>query len=179
MLLRDELLRFVEDVHKGKLALVKSLTLKDIEADLGTRWIKVSLADEKYEVAWRQITRFREMSSDLLLPGSYADLNLKIWETWILAYRGQDHQRAWVLLDEILEKVDSLPSDTSLDRWRISFLKAYAMSMQGFLHRIQGRFDDAVKKYLSAVPLWRELNFELEASNTLNNLAWAEAEAGD
>jgi tetratricopeptide (TPR) repeat protein len=107
------------------------------------------------------------------------DLNLKIWETWILAYTGKDHEKARKLLDYILERVERLPSKTSLDQWRINFLKAYAISMQGFLHRSQGEFKRAVEEYLQAVPLWRGLKLELEASNNLNNLAWAEAEVGD
>ncbi|MDL1944330.1 tetratricopeptide repeat protein [Chloroflexi bacterium CFX2] len=179
LLLRDEILRFKEDVEKGKLQLAKELTLEDIEADLGIRWIKVSLADEKYEEAEKQMIRFRETCPDLLPPGSYADLNLKLWETWMLVNSGKDHQRAQGLLKEILEKAETLPSETSLDRWHISFLKAYGTSLQGFLYRVQGEFQKAVEKYLQAVPLWRELKLEAEASNNLNNLALAEAEAGD
>lgn len=179
LLLRDELLRFVEDVRKGKIELVKGLTLEDIEADLGTRWIKVSIADERNAVAERQIAEFRKTCPDLLLSGGYADLNLKIWETWILANTGKDPQRAWALLNEILEKADALPSETSLDRWRISFLKAYAKFLQGFLYRIQGEYQLAVEKYLDALPLWRGLKLEAEASNNLNNLALVEAETGD
>lgn len=179
LLLRDEILRFREDVEKGKFQLVNGLTLGDLEADIGIRWIQVSLADEKYEEAERQIKEFRRTCSDLLPPGSYSDLNLKIWETWILAYTGKGYERAWSLLSEILEKGNALPRETDLDRWRINFLKAYAMTMEGFLYRVQGEFKQAVEKYLDAVPLWRELKLELEASNNLNNLAWAEAEAGD
>ena len=179
LLLRDELLLFVKMIQKNNLDLPQGLTLQDIEADMGTRWVQVSLADEKYDVAERQMAHFRETCPELLQPGSYADLNLKIWENWILAYTGKDHKRAWNLLDEILGKVGKLPSETSLDKWRVSFLKAYAISMQGYLYRTQGEFKKAVGKYLEAVPLWRELKLESEHSNTLNNLAWAEAEAGD
>jgi tetratricopeptide (TPR) repeat protein len=174
LLLRDELLRFA-----AKNLPVVGLTLDNIDADMGTRWVKVSLADDEYEEAGKQMSHFRETCPDLLQPGSYADLNLKIWETWSLAYTGKDHEKAWNLLNEILEMVEGLPSETSLDQWRINFLKAYAISMQGFLYRSQGEFKQAVDKYLQAVPLWRGLKFELEAANTLNNLAWAEAEAGD
>jgi tetratricopeptide (TPR) repeat protein len=176
LLLRDELLRFAN--KKGNLP-TEGLTSNDIDADMGGRWVKVSLADDKNVEAEEQIKQFRDACPDLVRPGNYADLSLKIWETWILAYTGRDHEKAWKLLSEILEKVEGLPSKTSLDRWRINFLKAYAISMQGFLYRTQGEFKQAVKNYLQAVPLWRELKLELEASNNLNNLAWAEAEAGD
>lgn len=175
LLLREELLRFA-----SKHMPTEGLTWDDINADMGIRWIQVALADEKYQEAGKKIANFRKSCPDLLQPGSNADLNLKIWETWILAYTsGRDHEKARKLLDEILEQAKGLPSETSLDRWRANFLNAYAMSMQGFLYRMAGEFKQAVEKYLQAVPLWRELSLELEASNNLNNLAWAEAEAGD
>lgn len=177
LLLRDELLRFAS--KKGNLP-TEGLTINDIDADMGGRWVKVSLADDKNAEAEEQIKQFREACPDLVRSGNYADLNLKIWETWILANTtGKDIEKARKLLNEIFEKAVELPSKTNLDKWRINFLKAYAMSMQGFLYRTQGEFKQAVENYLQAVPLWRELKLELEASNNLNNLAWAEAEAGD
>lgn len=172
--LRNELLRFaVKNIP------IEGITWDDIDADMGPLWVKVSLADEKYEEAESQMEHFRETCPELLQPGSYADLNLNIWETWILAYTGKNHDRSSKLLSEILEKVEGLPSKTSLDKWQISFLRVYAISMQGFLYRTQGEFKKAVEKYLQALPLWRELKLEIEASNNLNNLAWAEAEIGD
>ena len=174
LLLRDELLRFA-----AKYMPVEGLVMDDINADMGSRWIQFKLADDKYDQAEKMITRFRESCSDLVRPGSYADLNLKIWETWILTYTGKDHEKARELLGEISEKMEMLPSKNSLDKWRISFLKAYAMSMQGFLYRMQGEFKLAVEKYLLAVPFWRKLDLKSEAANNLNNLAWVEAEAGD
>jgi tetratricopeptide (TPR) repeat protein len=179
LLLRDELLRFAEEIRNQKREPVEGLTLDDIDADMGIRWVKVSLADEKYEEAEKQMARFRETCPDLFQPGNYVDLSLKIWETWILANTGKDHEKARQLLVDIFDRVEGMPSKTRLDKWRINFLKAYAISMQGFLYRIQGEFKQAVEKYLQAVPLWRGLKLEIEASNNLNNLAWAEAEAGD
>ena len=175
LLLRDEVLRFAA---KNDMS-VEGLTMDDINADMGSRWVQFKLADDKYNEAEKNIANFRESCPDLVRTSSYSDLNLKIWETWILTYTGKDHEKARELLNEILEKVERLPSNTSLDRWRIDFLKAYAMSMQGFLYRTQGEFKSAVEKYLLAAPSWRALKLESEASNNLNNLAWAEAEVGD
>jgi len=174
LLLRDELLRFA-----AKNMPVEGLTMDGINADMGSRWVQFKLADDKFDEAEETIARFRESCPDLVRPGSYADLNLKIWETWILTYTGKNHEKARELLTEILEKVDRLPSQTSLNAWRINFLRAYAFSMQGFLYRTQGEFKWAVEKYLQAVPVWRDLKLESEAANNLNNLAWVEAEAGD
>jgi tetratricopeptide (TPR) repeat protein len=176
LLLHDELLRFTK--RKDNLS-AKGLSLQAVEADMGIRWIQTSIADENYGEAQKQLERFRETGSDLLLSDSYYDLNLKILEMWILAYTGKDQERARQLTVEVLGSVDKLPSETELDRWHIRFLKAYAISMQGFLIRRQGEFEKAVEKYREAVPLWRELDLKLEASNNLNNLAYAEMEVGD
>lgn len=173
LLLRDELLRFA-----NKPGSQSSLPLNDIESDIGVRWIKISLADDDYMEAQRQITRFRETCADLLQAGSYADLNLKIWEAQILIYTGKQNEKAQELLHEILTKSDRLPSETSLDQWRISFLRAYAIYWQGYLYRMKGEFKQAVDKYLLGLPIWRNLNFKLEAATNLNDLSWAEAEIG-
>jgi hypothetical protein len=173
LLLRDELLRFIakNEQYVGTFK-------EDIEADMGTRWIKISLANSDYSQAEEQIIRFRATCPDLLKPGSYADLNLKIWETWLLIYSGQDMKQALQILNEILEKAQELPLQTDLDIWRVSFLKASAFYWQGYLYRSQGEFRQAVDKYLLARPIWRELKFELEAATNLNDLSWAEAEIG-
>lgn len=176
LLLRNELLRFA---IMGRYIPAEGLTLDDIDADMGIRWIKVNLADTKYEVAEMQMAHFRKTCPDLLQHGSYADLHLKICETWILAYTGKDQLKARKLLIEILEQVKRLPAKNNLDKWRTDFLQASAMSMQGFLYHTKGDFKQAVEIYLQAVPIWRNMKFELEASNNLNNLAWAEAETGN
>ena len=174
VLLRDELLRFTR-----KTLPVGELTLDDIEAEIGSRWIKLILENEPFSKAKEKIRRFREAFQNLLKPGSYADLNLKFLEARTLVIIGKHLKRAKRLLNEIVENVEKLPVASSLDQWRIDVLRAYAISMLGYLHRTLGEFRLAVEKYLEAVPLWRGLNFTLAASNNLNNLAWAEAECGD
>lgn len=175
LLLQDELLRYAY-----KYLPVEGLTWEDIEAYIGVRWIRSSLAKENLGEAKHRLDIFRKtVSRNLLKPGSYLDMELKIWETRILAYTGRNPERARVLLNEVLEKVELLPSKTSLNKWRINFLKAYAMYWHGYLSRTQGEFGHATKWYLKSVPLWRELKFEVMAALTLNNLSWAEAEEGD
>lgn len=175
LLLRDELLRFAS--KKGNLP-TEGLNINDIDADMGIRWVKVKLADDKNVEAEKMIKQFRETCPDLVQPGNHTDLNLKIWEAMVLVRTGSNSARAQKLLDEILKNVEFLLTQTDLDKWHIDYLRAYALYMQGYLHRYQGEFKQAVEKYLQSVPLWRRLKFELQAATNLNDLAWAEAEVG-
>jgi tetratricopeptide (TPR) repeat protein len=174
LLLQDELLRYAYE-HLP----VEGLTWVDIEAHMGIRWIRSSLAEDEFDEAERRIGVFRKtFVRDLLKPGSYLDLELKVWETWVLVYRGSDPKDVRTLLNDILKEIENLPSKTSLDQWRCSFLKAYAWYWHGYLSRSHGEFKDAVKWYLQTLPLWRELKIEVQAATTLNDLSWAEAERG-
>lgn len=174
LLLQDELLRYAY-----KSLPVEGLTWEDIEAYMGTRWVRSKLASDKFDDAKERIEIIRKaFGQNLLNPGSYLDLELKIWDTWIRVYQGGDPKDVRSLLNDILRDVENLPSKTGLDQWRRSFLKAYAWYWHGYLSRSQGEFKDAVQWYLKSVPLWRELNMEVQAATTLNDLSWAEAEAG-
>ncbi|MBI3167645.1 MAG: hypothetical protein HYZ22_04155 [Chloroflexi bacterium] len=175
LLLQDELLRYAY-----KYLPVEGLTWEDIVAHMGIRWIRSSLTEDKLDEAERRTGNFRNtFGKNLLNPGSYLDLELKIWETWVLVYRGGEQEKARVLLNDILNAVEKLPSRNSLEQWRLKFLKAYALYWHGYLSRMQGEFGRATKWYLMSVPLWRELKFEVMAALTLNDLSWAEAEEGD
>lgn len=174
MLLQDELLRYAY-----KYLPQEGLTWEEIKAYMGTRWIRASLAEDNLDEAERRINVFRKtFGGELLKPGSYLDLELKIWETWVLVYRGGDPKTAQTLLNEILQGVENLPSQTNLDQWRGRFLKAYALYWHGYLARSYGEFKDSVKRYRMSLPLWRELKIEVQAATTLNDLSWAEAETG-
>ena len=174
LLLQDELLRYAY-----KHLPVEGLTWEDIESYMGTRWIRASLARDEIDEAERRIRVFRKnFTRNLLKPGSYLDLELKIWEIWAQVYRGEDPKNIRRSLNEILKHVDDLPSTTSLDQWRRNFLKAYALYWHGYLSWSQGEFKDAVQWYLQALPLWRVLSMEVPAATTLNDLSWAEAETG-
>jgi len=174
LLLQDELLRYAY-----KHLPIEGLSWEDIESDMGIRWIRTSLARDEIDEAERRIKVIRKtFARNLLKPSSYLDLELKIWGIWAQVYRGGDPNNIRVSLNEILNDVENLPSKTSLDQWRRSFLKAYALYWHGYLSWSQGEFKDAVQWYLQALPLWRLLKLEMQAATTLNDLSWAEAETG-
>jgi tetratricopeptide (TPR) repeat protein len=175
LLLQDELLRYAYECLP-----TEGLTWEDIGNYMWIRWIRSSLAKNDLDKADQRISLLRKASiKDLMRPGSYMDLELKILETNVLAYTGRDPEKARVLLNEVLENVKQLPSETIQNKWQISFLKANAMYWHGYLSRMQGEFEQAIKWYLMSVPLWRELKFEVMAALTLNDLSYAEMEAGD
>jgi len=174
MLLQDELLRYAYKYLPGG-----GLTWEEIEAYMGTRWIRSSLTEDDIDEAERRIGIFRKtFSEDFLKPGNYLDLEMKLWETWALTYQGGNPDDAQTLLNDILQGLENSPSTTSLDQWRLKFLKAFAFYWHGYLSWTQGEFKDSVQWYLKALPLWRDLKIEVLAATTLNDLSWAEAETG-
>ncbi len=177
--LRDELLKFTKKFKELGVDEIGGLKLADIESDIGIRWIKNNIVQGKYDIARNQASRFRETCADLLLPGSFSDMHLKIWEGHNLNYRGKDIYDAESFLIDVIPQIKTLPEETSFEKWRKNLLFAYAYSTLGYHYRARGQFHRAIPQYRQALPFWRELDIPAEHANTLNNLAWALAEMGD
>ncbi len=181
LLLRDELLRFAK-LHRNSDNENDKEVLRYIDGDIGVRWIKSNIASGQYNLALKQIERFRITCSDLLEEGSFADLSLKIWESWALTFGGRDYQKARGILESVLESLKHGLTDAleiEFDEWRSNLLMAYAQDVIGYMYRSQGNFIRAVYYYQNNLRLWKKLNIRSELANTLNNLSWALAEVGD
>lgn len=181
LLLRAELLRFAKQ-HRHSNNENDKEVLRYIDGDIGVRWIKSNIASGQYDLALKQIERFRITCSDLLEEGSFADISLKIWESWALTYCGRDYQRTREILESVLFSLKNGLTDTledEFDEWRSNLLTAYAQDIIGYMYRSQGNFKRAIDYYQKNIRLWRNLNVPSELANTLNNLSWALMEVGD
>lgn len=181
LLLRDELLRFANQRRSSKNENDKEV-LKYIDGDIGVRWIKFNISSGQYDRAFQQIERFRNTCQDLVTEGSFADLSLKVWESWALTYDGRDYKRARIILEGVLASLKNGLTDQlefEFDEWRSELLMAYAQDITGYMYRSQGNFKRAVEFYQKNIRLWKKLEIRSELANTLNNLSWALAEVGD
>ena len=178
LLLRDELLKFAKPLRSRESEIE---ALRYIDGDIGVRWIKNSLANGNYERARFQIEKFRETCPDLLVEGSFANLNLRVWESWLLASSGIEFKRAESILQSILVSPQNFSEkfDPEFDEWRRMLLIAYAQDVLAHLYRSQGNFTKAVEYYRKNLRFWRSLYAESEQANTLNNLSWSLAEIGE
>lgn len=75
-----------------------------------------------------------------------------------------------------LEKVEAFKD--AFEEWLVRTTKAEAHINLGYLYRTWGRFSEAILPYRRALAEYRYLKNEAGQANTLNNLAWAEAEDG-
>ena len=178
LLLRDELLKFAKPLREHKHELE---ALNYIDSDIGIRSIKSNIASGHYDRAQWQIEQFRNKCPDLLVEGSFADLNLKIWECWSLIHSGKEYGRAKDILLSVLKRTENFSDsfNPTFDAWRHSLLTAYAQDIIGYLYRSEGNYIKAVENYRKNLPFWREHRMETEHANALNNISWSLAELGE
>lgn len=180
LLLRDELLKFAKPLRSN---VNEQEALNYIDGDIGVRWIKYNIAKGAYEKAFQQIKQFRKECPDLVHDGSFADFTLKIGESTLLNFLGQELSRAQEILRDLFVSLNSKglydKFEPEFDEWRTKLITAYAQDKIGYLYRSQGDFSTAVDIYRKNIRLWRDLRFESEQATTLNNLSWALAELGE
>ncbi len=178
-LLRDLILRFKDTwfKHASISGNTGGLSETDIERDVGLGWIKPNVVQGKHEVTLKLIAEFRKNCADLVQdPATGAEID--IWEGWAEIHIGKDLEYAVQLLQQAIAQLSSV-IDTSLRSAHYRYLLGEALTCLAYGYRTQGRFQDAILGYNKALAIWRELNSPAEHANTLNSLAWAEAETGN
>lgn len=177
-LLHNELLKFAKPLRENQSELS---ALNYIDGDLGIRSIKSNIANGEYERAQTQIDRFRIMCRDLVEEGSFADLNLKIWECWLLIHTGKDYKGLNNILLGVLGHTEEFSDrfTPKFDKWRRNLLTAYAQNIIAYLYRSEGNYIKAVENYRKSLSFWREHKMETEHAKTLNDMSWCLAELGE
>ena len=179
--LKDEMLKFLHQKPKSATEINTGsgcLKVADIRADLDIRWIKDLIARGKNEIALDKIKVFRDHFPELLSEGTFAKIELNSVQATALVYLGKDLDRCEEIIDDSLNVVQSIKGEQEFGVRRKRLLEATLLGIQGYLYRTQGKFHTAIDPYLQALKIWRKLRLEPQAAEVLNNLAWAEAEAG-
>ncbi len=180
MQLRDQIFAFVQDNFKGQSEL-GGLRRDVIERDSALRWGWRAVYAHELDEAKALIHHMREVDPDFLGTDADASLawaELDIIEGWADAFLGKEHPPAEKSLRKALYVLQHLVTDSEFEDRQRKVLLAQAYFALGYLLRAQGRYQAAAENYRSALPLWRELKREADHAEVLNNLGFAQAEAG-
>ncbi len=178
MQLRDELLEYSRQTPSSNKH-EQPLSESEIDFDGIIRGIGRLQRSGQSEKAIEAIQRVREKGSKLLTQ-NLQKIELDIWEGEGIAYLSHEFDRAEEMLKKAIQSLSYMSSsDSEFQNWKRQALLARAHNALGYLQRVLGRFQDAITEYTATLPLWRGLKLEDEHANTLNNLAWALAEAGN
>ena len=174
MLLREEILdflalRFAEDKEE-----VNGLKRKEVEAELSTRWVKRFINLGKFKEALEIAGKIGGLVEDL--PLFKADLLISKAFAQIMMW--EDLEAAEKLLEETIKHLEEM-SGKEPQNEIIMLLLAKAFNYMGYLHRIKGQYRKAIESYNRAIVYQRALKLEAQQAETLNNSAFALAEAGE
>lgn len=177
--LRDELLKYANNFEGNYDLVISGLRLQDIESDIGIRWPAHYIELGDYDQALKLLDKFENKCADLL-NNPFTELNFLIRKARALLYSGKNLSDAEIILKSVDEKLNSLsPEDSTFEAWQKNLWQAYLHNDLGYLLRTRGLYREAVPEYRAALPFWRELRFEAQHANTLNNLAFALMESGE
>jgi len=173
MLLREEILDFLA-LKFAEGEEVNGLKRKEVEAELSTRWVKRLINLGKFEEALEIATKIEGLVKevpifevDLLISKAFAQIMM--WKD--IETAGKWLNEAVKRLEEMLEKE---PSNEI-----VMLLLAKALNYMGYLCRIKGQYRKAIENYNKAIAYQRALKLEAQQAETLNNSAFALAEAGE
>jgi hypothetical protein len=157
-------------------------TEEELEGEIGVGWIRYAIMEMRYSDVLRQAALFEEKCPDLFHDSPLLAHRLNVWKGQAMVYlaESKDAMRdAERLLKQTISALSKqpVPKDDFEDRLTRT-AKAEAEVNLGYLYRTWGRFNEAIPPYRRALIEYRYLKNEAGQANTLNNLAWAEAEDG-
>ncbi len=173
MLLREEILDFLSLRFAGDEEEIDGLKRAEVETELATRWVKryinlgrfneaLGLADKIEDTAREQLEAFPLLQADLNISRAFA--KIMMW---------QEPGEVESILRNTIEKLEAFRKDLGY------LLLAKAHNYLGYLYRVQGKYKGAIESYNEAIAYQRLLKLEAQQAETLNNSAFALAEAGE
>ncbi|MEM2367966.1 MAG: AAA family ATPase, partial [Candidatus Bathyarchaeia archaeon] len=174
MLLREEILDFLALKFAGGEEEVNGLKKSEIETEMATRWVKrlINLGrfNEALEVAEKIESNVPNLEK--IFPYLWADLLIS--KAFIKIMTWKELKEAEDLLREAIEILEKGKNGEF-----VYVLLAKAYNYLGYLYRVQGQYKGAIKSYNKAMVYQRYLKLEAQQAETLNNSAFALAEAGE
>lgn len=168
--LQAELLAFLGEQNGGR----NGGTLPpEFEGLLMMRPVVRAWVEEDYERALTEAANLRQQADAALQDDLNAAI-LNTWEAYALIYLGRDLDKAENMLGEaIAGATQHLTAPNPTRAWRAKAILAFASRVRGYLYDGQERLDKAEEDYKRAVPLWREINLQIELATTLKDLAYS------
>lgn len=180
MQLRDELITFVRDAFSEERVEVGSLRRGDVERDAAIRWIRRNVYAGRLREAIQIAQYLRTKPAGFLTDGDpMTRAELDVLEGWAAAFWGSGLEERVIRSQNAIQSLLQLRPESKFEQRQRDRLLARAYNELGYLLRVQGRFQAACDVYRRALPLWRKLELEADHADTLNNLAWANAEIGN
>lgn len=173
MQLRAELMAFLAE--RGFLdqpSEVNGLSVAEVMSDAAVRWLKRLINKGDYTRAVGA-ARSAAMADFVAHGGTWAQADLKAWESLALAYQGR-LEEAQKLLNEAVSMLSGLEPGSVREKG----ILARAYNNRGYVLRTLGCYFGAIRDYETALSVWRKIGLRVEEANTLNNLSFAQAEVG-
>jgi tetratricopeptide (TPR) repeat protein len=173
MLLREEILDFLA-LKFAEGEEVNGLKRKEVEAELSTRWVKRLINLGKFEKALEIAKEIEGLAKEV--PIFEVDLLISKAFAQIMMWKDIETAEQW--LREAIERLEKMLKKEPVNEF-IIILWAKAHNYMGYLSRIRGQYKKAVESYKKAIVYQRLLKLETQQAETLNNSAFASAEAGE
>ena len=185
MQLRAEMLEFAGTMFRESQTEIGGLRQGDVERRIVLDWVWRNIWSVQPEEAWRVAQHLRYKEAAFLDEGGLLPwAELTVGESWAAAFRGLKREELESQESRLRQRIEELErfvpdqQRVRFEAWWRDVLLAKAHNVHGYLLRVLGNFAAACRAYERALPLWRTLKLEVHHAETLNNLAWASAEAG-
>jgi len=176
MMLRSELVRTAilpEIVRSSNAAEFQRQIQVDFLVRKGARALFQRLP--QLEMALQCFEQALQQASEMELEGIYARLHQAI--VYILRGHGEDYRVARKILEGIVEVDELYLSTDSINYNTRQLLRALSFNYSGYLNRLEGRYQEAIKAYQASV-MWQRRLGMVGLAPTLINLAYVQAYLG-
>ncbi len=185
MLLREEMLDFASYAFAGDRTEFRGLRKVEVNAYEAARWIRRLTV---LGLTKRAVELYEKLESEWdVLFGPYVTLpyaEMKTNGAMALTFQFGDMERAEKGLKKAIELLEAEHKKAKAEKregdlWLIRAQLGSAWNALGYLYRVQGIYKAAIESYGKAIPYWRANKLHLRLAETMNNQAFAMAEAGE
>ncbi len=185
MLLREEMLDFASYAFAGDRTEFRGLRKVEVDAYEAARWVRrltvLGLTKRAVEL-YENLESEWDVLFDPYVTLPYAEM--KTNGAMALTFQFGDMERAERGLEKAIELLEAEHKKAKAEKregdlWLIRTQLGSAWNALGYLYRVQGIYKAAIESYGKAIPYWRANKLHLRLAETMNNQAFAMAEAGE